>query len=133
MATPRQFRQELDQNVRRTQNISPAMRDQAIGMLKGGMTVPEVARVIHCSEPGVRHLCLKYHQTGTIQDKSRSGWPPVLSKQQKKNHLQKSLLYSKDRVLSAAARSYLCERRGHPIKATQPLHIVQGAPETWPH
>jgi hypothetical protein len=68
MATPRQFRQELDQNVRRTRNISPAMRDQAIGMLKGGMTVPEVARVIHCSERGVCHLCLKYYQTGTIQD-----------------------------------------------------------------
>jgi transposase len=84
MATPRQFGQELDQNVRRTRNTSPATRDQAIGMLKGGMTVPEVARAIHRSERGVRHLRLKYHQTGTIQDKPRSGRPPVLSKQQKK-------------------------------------------------
>ena len=84
MATPRQFGQELDQNVRRTRNISPATRDQAIGMLKGGMTVPEVARAIHRLERGVRYLCLKYHQTGTVQDKPRSGRPPVLSKQQKK-------------------------------------------------
>jgi transposase len=53
-------------------------------MLKGGMTVPEVARAIHCSERSVRHLRLKYHQTGTIQDKPRSGRPPVLSKPQKK-------------------------------------------------
>jgi transposase len=84
MATPRQFRKELDQNVHRTQNISPATRNQAIGMLKGGMTVPEVARAIHRSECNVRHLCLKYHQTGTIQNKPCSGQPPVLLKPQKK-------------------------------------------------
>jgi transposase len=84
MATQRQFRQELDQNVRKRRNISPATRDRCIRMLQGGMTVQEVAAAIQRSERAIRDLRLKYRQTGSVQDKPRSGRPPVLSKQQKK-------------------------------------------------
>jgi transposase len=84
MATPRQFGQELDQNVRRLRNISPATRDRCIGMLQGGMTVQEVAAAIQRSERAIRDLRLKYRETGSVQDKPRSGRPPILSKQQKK-------------------------------------------------
>jgi len=84
MATPRPFGQELDQNVRRRRNISPGTRDRCIGMLQGGMTVQEVAAAIQRSERAIRDLRLEYRQTGSVQDKPRSGRPPVLSKQQKK-------------------------------------------------
>jgi transposase len=84
MPPQRRFGQELDQNVRRSRNISPATRDQAIGMLKSRMTVPEVVRAIQRGERTIRDLRAKYRQTGSVQDKPRSGRPPVLSKQQKK-------------------------------------------------
>jgi transposase-like protein len=84
MPLQRRFGQELDQNVRRSRNISPATRNQAIGMLKSGMTVLEVARAIQRGERTIRDLRAKYRQTGSVQDKPRSGRPPVLSKQQKK-------------------------------------------------
>jgi transposase-like protein len=66
MATPRQFGQELDQNVRRRRNISPATRDQCIGMLQGGMTVQEVAAAIQRSERAIRDLRFKYRQIGSV-------------------------------------------------------------------
>jgi transposase len=66
MPPQRQFGQELDQNVRRPQNISPASRGRAIGMLQGGMTVKEVAATIQRSERAIRDLRLKYRQTGSV-------------------------------------------------------------------
>ena len=84
MPPQRQFGQELDQNVRKPRNISPASRDRAIGMLQGGMTVKEVAATIQRSERAIRDLRLKYRQTGSVQDKPRSGRPSILSNRQKK-------------------------------------------------
>jgi hypothetical protein len=84
MAARSQFGQELDQNVRRGPNINIETRARAIGMLQGGCTVKEVAEAINRSVRAVRELRKKYHQTGTIQDKPRSGRPPVLSLNQKK-------------------------------------------------
>jgi hypothetical protein len=81
MQLPRQFGQELDQNVRRGRSTSAIRRNQAMGMLKGGTTVSEVAMSIQRSERSVRHLRLKYLQTDSDQDKPRSGSPPVLFKQ----------------------------------------------------
>jgi transposase len=84
MATPRQFGQELDQNVRRQRNVSPGLRGRVIEMLQAGPTVKEAAASIGRSERAVCDLCTKYHQTGSVTDKPHSGHPPVLSKQQKK-------------------------------------------------
>jgi transposase len=83
MPSQRRFGQELDQNVRRPRNISPASRGRAIGMLQGGMTVKEVAATIQRSERAIRDLRLKYRQTGSIRDKPRTGRPSVLSNRQK--------------------------------------------------
>jgi transposase-like protein len=79
MATQRQFGQELDQNVRRGPNISATQRDQIIGMLDGGVSVKEVARAHGRSDRCIRKIRQKHRQTGTTQDKPRSGRPPVLS------------------------------------------------------
>jgi transposase len=84
MAAPRQFGQELDQNVRRGRNIGPGLRSRVIGMLQAVTTVKEAAASISRSERAVRDLRTKYRQTGRVDDKPRTGRPLVLSKQQKK-------------------------------------------------
>jgi transposase len=84
MATLRQFGQELDQNVRRGPNLLVMQRDQIIGMLQSSATVKEVAHAYGCTNRCIRKIYQKYRQTGTTQDKPRSGQPPVLSLAQKK-------------------------------------------------
>jgi transposase len=84
MAAPRQFGQELDQNVRRGRNISPGSRSRVIGMLQADATVKEAAASISRSERAVRDLRTKYRQTSRVDDKPRTGRPVILSKQQKK-------------------------------------------------
>jgi transposase len=116
MATPRQFGQELDQNVRRRRNISPATRDRCIGMLQGGMTVQEVAVAIQRSERAIRDLRLKYRQTGSVQDKPRSGRPPVLSKQQKKIIYRKVRAAPKIEYSQLAKEAIFVNAEGTPSK-----------------
>jgi transposase len=84
MATPRRFGQEIDQNVRRGPNLSITQRNQIIGMLNSGATVKEVAKAYGRNDRSIRKLRLKYYQTGTVEDKPRSGRPPILSLHQKK-------------------------------------------------
>jgi transposase len=84
MATPRQFGQELDQNVRRRPNMTVYERDKAIGMLRGGCTVSEVTTHFQRGDQTIRDLKRKYNSTTTTQDKPRSGRPPMLSLHQKK-------------------------------------------------
>jgi transposase len=116
MATPRQFGQELDQNVRRRRNISPATRDRCIGMLQGGMTVQEVATAIQRSERAIRDLRLKYRQTGSVQDKPRSGRLPVLSKQQKKIIYRKVRAAPKIKYSQLAKEAIFVNAGGTPSK-----------------
>jgi transposase len=59
--------------------MSPATLDRIIGMLQGGIVVREVAAAVLRSERAIRELRLKYRQTGSVQDKPRSGRPPILS------------------------------------------------------
>jgi transposase len=117
MATPRQFGQELDQNVRRQRNISPGLRGRVIGMLQAGATVKEAAASIGRSERAVCDLRTKYRQTDSVTDKPRSGRPPVLSKQQKK------IIYRKARATpkieySELIKEGVCESGGPLFKAT---------------
>ena len=84
MATPRGFGQELDQNVRRGPNLSIVQRDQIIGMLQSGATVKEAAHAYGRTDRCIRKIYQKYRQTGTTEDKPRSGRPLVLSLAQKK-------------------------------------------------
>jgi transposase len=105
MATLRQLRQELDQNVRRQRNISLGLRGRVIGMLQAGATVKEAAASIGRSECAVHDLCTKYHQTGSITDKPHCGHLPVLSKQEKK------IIYRKARATPKVEYSELMKER----------------------
>jgi transposase len=114
MATPRRFRQELDQNVHRRRNIGPATRDRCIGMLQGRMTVQEVAAAIQRSERAI--LRLKYRQTGSVQDKPRSGRPPILSKQLKKIIYRKLRAAPKIEYSQLAKEAIFVNAEGTPSK-----------------
>jgi transposase len=73
---------------------------EAVGMLLAGATVREVADAIKRSERAVRDLRVKYCQTGSVQDKPRSGRPNILIiKAVEKDYLWKSSRYSKDQVI----------------------------------
>lgn len=84
MPTPRIFGREISQNARRKPNMSPAERNYAIGMLKGGCSVVEVADACGRSPSTIRRLINKVTTTGTTTDKPRSGRPPILSRHARK-------------------------------------------------
>jgi transposase len=90
------------------------MRDRCIGMLQGGMTVQEVAAAIQRSERAIRDL--KYRQTGSVQDKPRSGRPPVLSKQQKKIIYKKVRAAPKIEYSQLAKEAIFVNAEGTPSK-----------------
>ncbi|KAI0621291.1 hypothetical protein TUN199_06740, partial [Pyrenophora tritici-repentis] len=77
MPPQRRILQELDQNVRRGPNLTVSQRNQIIGMLAGGCTVPEVALAYGRTERCIRDLRNKHRQTGKTEDKPRSGRPPI--------------------------------------------------------
>jgi transposase len=79
MATQRRFGQELNQNARRGPNTTVSQREQIIGILRGGYTIAEVANAYGRTDRAIRDLRKKYTQTGSVQDKPRSGQPPMLS------------------------------------------------------
>jgi transposase len=84
MSTPRNFRREISQNVRRGPNMSLAERNMAIGMLKAGCSASEVASACGRAVSTIRRLNAKATTTGTTQDKPRSGRPQVLSRHARK-------------------------------------------------
>jgi IS30 family transposase len=84
MPTPRIFGREISQNARRKLNISPGERNYAIGMLKGGCSVVEVADACGRSPSTIRRLINKVTTTGTTTDKPRSGRPLILSRHARK-------------------------------------------------
>jgi uncharacterized protein (DUF433 family) len=66
MPTQRQFGQELNQNARRGPNITVSQREQIIGMLRSGSTIPEVADAYGRTDRAIRDLRKKYNQTGSV-------------------------------------------------------------------
>jgi transposase len=64
--------------VRRGPNITVPQREQIISMLRGGYTTAEVANAYRRTDRAIRDLRKKYTQTGSVQDKPRSGRPPML-------------------------------------------------------
>jgi transposase len=86
-------------------------------MLRGGYTTDEVANAYGRTDRAIRDLRKKYTQTGSVQDKPRSGRPPMLSTQQKK------ILYRKARSKPKIEYSELCkdgifvDTEGTPTKA----------------
>ena len=54
-----------------------AQRHQAIGMFAAGMSKRQIARRYGCSHQTVSNFSNRYHLTGTVADKGRSGRPRV--------------------------------------------------------
>jgi transposase len=116
MATPRQFGQELNQNARRGPNLTTAQRDQICGMLNAGATVKECADAYSCTGRCIRDLYKKYYQTGTTEDKPRSGRLPILSLHQKKIIYRKARATLKIEYLELAKASVVVNHEGNPLK-----------------
>jgi transposase len=103
MATQPQFGQELNQTVRRGPNMSVEIRDCIVGMIISGCSITEAAEAYDRPVRTIHHLYKKYLQTGTTQDRPRSGRPPVLSVNQEK------IIYRKARAAPKIEYSKLIE------------------------
>jgi transposase-like protein len=68
MPTPRQSGQEIDQNVRRGPNISPAARHRIIAKREEGVSVRELAAEFGRSESAIKYTIRTYTKTATTKD-----------------------------------------------------------------
>ena len=91
-------------------------RDQIIGMLLAGATVKEVAHHYSRTDRCIRKIHQKYRKTGIIQDKPRSGRPPVLSLAQKKIIYRKARAAPKIEYLELAKEATFVNTQGTPSK-----------------
>ena len=55
--------------------LSEHEQSGAIGMLKAGVHVSDVARYHNCHLSTIQHLRDRYQATGTVKDRHRSGQP----------------------------------------------------------
>jgi transposase len=90
MSNQHQILQEVGQNVRRKPNMTLQERNEAIGMWVGGAALKEIATRFGRTPQGISQLIRKHDSTGTVQDKPRSGRPPILSLHQKKTIYRKA-------------------------------------------
>jgi transposase len=84
MPTQRRLGQEIDQNVRRGPNISPAERQRIIAKREVGVTVRELAAEFGRSESAIKYTLRTYTKTATTEERPRSGRPRILSRHQEK-------------------------------------------------
>jgi transposase len=103
MPTQHRFGQEIDQNVRRGPNISPAARHKIIAKREEGVTVRELAAEFGRSKSAIKYTIRTYTKTATTKDQPRSGRPPILSLYQKK------IIYRKARATPKIEYSELAE------------------------
>ncbi len=64
--------------------LSEVQRSEAIGMLRTGATQLAVARYFNCTRITIRKLRDRYHNTGSVKDRPRSGRPKVLTQRQER-------------------------------------------------
>jgi hypothetical protein len=89
--------------VRRSPNMSVEIRDRIVGMIISSCSITEAAEAYGWPVCTIHYLYKKYLQTGTTQDRPRSGRPPVLSVNQKK------IIYQKARAAPIIEYSKLIE------------------------
>ena len=73
-------------------------RDQAIGMMQGGVSMRQVARHFGCSRMTIYRLQMRYRDTGRTQDRPRSGQPRVTTPRQDRRI---RMLHLRDRFRTA--------------------------------
>jgi transposase len=116
MATQRRILQELDQNVRRSLNLSSAQRNQIFVIVVGGVAAKDVAHAYCRTDHCIQKICQKYRQTGSTNDLPRSGQPTIISKQQRKNVYKKVCTASKMEYLQLAQEAIFVNAEGTPSK-----------------
>jgi transposase len=84
MPNQRQILQEVHQNVRRKPNLTITQRNEVVGMSATGLSLKEIAQYFGRTTQGIGKILKKYNTTHTVEDKPRSGRPPILSRHQKK-------------------------------------------------
>jgi transposase len=84
MAAPRQILREIDQNARRSPNMTIAERNAAIRMLAARLSRGEVTARFNRTRQCIRRLAIKYTTTASVEDLPRSGRLYILSRRQEK-------------------------------------------------
>lgn len=102
--------------MRRGPNLTTAQRNQIVGMIDSGCSVKEAASAYARTERCIRDLMKKHHQTGTVEDKPRSGRPPILSLSQKKIIYRKARAAPKIEYTELAQESVFVNAEGTPSK-----------------
>jgi transposase-like protein len=92
MPPRRQFGAETSGNRRRRPNLTPDQRQRIIAKRQCGCTIPELAEEFGRSESTIKYTIHTYANAATMQEKPRSGRPPMLSARTKK------LIYRKARA-----------------------------------
>ena len=59
--------------------LSEHVRSGAIGMLKTGVCVSDMARYNHCHPSTIQHLRDRFQATGTVKDRRRFGQPRMVT------------------------------------------------------
>ena len=62
--------------------LSDQERNQALGMLRAGMSTHQVAAQLNCNQSTVSRLQTRFQQTGTTRDRPRPGQPRVTTRRQ---------------------------------------------------
>ena len=79
------------------------LRERALGMLQGGMTIADVARAINCNVRTVRRLRQHYRETGRTADRPRSGRPRVTTPATDR-YIRTSHLWDRYRMATTTSR-----------------------------
>ncbi len=83
--------------------LSADERGRAIGMFESGMGQEAIAGRLGCSQPAISNLINRYLQSGTVQDRPRTGRPRVTTANQ--DHYM-VLLHLRDRFRTAPRTSW---------------------------
>jgi transposase-like protein len=84
MPPPRQFGQEIDNNMRRGRNLTPTERAQIIAKYQAGVSTAELVEEFGRSEHAIQYTIKKWTTHHTTQELPHSSRPPILSTRQKK-------------------------------------------------
>ena len=91
--------------------LSAVQREQAIGMLMGGISQPAVARHFNVAKSTVLRLVRRLEETGSTRDRPRPGQPRVTTPNQDRRI---RLIHLRDRFQSAVQTAAIIPGRHNP-------------------
>ena len=78
-------------------------RNQALGMLRAGISTREVARLFNCHQSTVVRLRQRFQTTNNVSDRPRPGQPRVTTDQQDR-HIRLQHLHNRFKTAASTAR-----------------------------